>query len=87
MNKLLIATVALVIVFSMPALAVTVFAMPAPGALASPPRFRAIPDVSKNTEANPEHRQFQSTEQQSQNRDAAGQFNDPHWYSNGNASE
>jgi peptide methionine sulfoxide reductase MsrB len=29
----------------------------------------------------------QSTEQQSQNRDAAGQFNDPHSTSNGNASE
>jgi hypothetical protein len=53
----------------------------------SPPRFRAIQDVSKSTEANPEHRQFQSTEQQSQNRDAAGQFNDPHSTSNGNASE
>jgi hypothetical protein len=60
MNKLLIATAALVTVFSMPALpalAVTVFSMPAPATLTSPaPRFRAIPDVAKNTEANPEHR-------------------------------
>ena len=58
MNKLLIATAALVTVFSaLPALAVTVFSMPAPAALiSSAPRFRAIPDVPKNTEANPEHR-------------------------------
>jgi hypothetical protein len=57
MKKLLIATAALVTGFSMPALAVTVFSMPAPAALTSPvPRFRAIPDVSKNTEPNPEHR-------------------------------
>ena len=68
MKKLLIATVALV----------TVFAMPAPGALASPPRFRAIPAVSKNTEANPEHHQVQSTEQRSQSPDGFGEFNDCH---------
>jgi hypothetical protein len=74
MKKLLIATVALV----------TVFAMPAPGALASPPRFRAIPAVSKNTEANPEHRQGQPTEQQDHSQ---SQVNDPYWNSsNGNAS-
>jgi hypothetical protein len=66
MNKLLIATIALVTVFSMPA-----SAMPGPG---SPPRFRDIPDVSRNAEANP---QVQSTEQGSQSWDVTGQINDP----------
>src|SRR6476660_5249540 len=47
MNKLLLATIALVTVFSTPA-----SAMPGPG---SPPRFRDIPDVSRHTPANPEH--------------------------------
>ena len=66
MNKLLIATIALVTVFSTPA-----SAMPGPG---SPPRFRDIPDVSRNAEAN---RQEQSTEQGSQSWDVTGQINDP----------
>jgi hypothetical protein len=68
MNKLLVATFALVTVFSMPASA----ALTGPG---SPPRFRDIPDVSRN--ANPEHHQVQSAEQGSQSRDATGQINDP----------
>ena len=66
MNKLLIATIALVTVFSTPA-----SAMPGPG---SPPRFRDIPDVSRNAEAN---RQEQSTKQGSQSWDVTGQINDP----------
>ena len=69
MNKLLIASMALVTVFSTPALA-----MPGPG---SPPRFRDIPDVSRNAEANTEHRQVQSTEQGNQSWDVTGQVNDP----------
>jgi hypothetical protein len=60
MNKLLVVTIALVPVFSMPASAAL--------AAGSPPRFRAIPDVSRN--------QVQSTEQRSQSRDATGQIND-----------
>jgi hypothetical protein len=67
MNKLLIGTIALVTVFSMPASA-------APG-YPHPPRFRAIPDVTTNTEANPEQRQ--STEQRNQSRDVIGQASDP----------
>jgi hypothetical protein len=39
-----------------------------------PPRFRDIPDVSRNAEANP---QVQSTEQGSQSWDVTGQINDP----------
>jgi len=69
MNKLLIATIALVTVFSTPA-----SAMPGPG---SPPRFRDIPDVSRNTHANPEQHLVQSTEQGSQSWNATGQVNDP----------
>jgi hypothetical protein len=68
MNKLLIATIALVTVFSPPA-----SAMPGPG---SPPMFRDIPDVSMNTHANPEHHLIQSTEQGSQSWNATGQVND-----------
>ena len=64
MNKLLIASIALVTVFSTPA-----SAMPGPG---SPPRFRDIPDISRNTHANPEHHVVQSTEQGSQSWNASG---------------
>lgn len=42
-----------------------------------PPRFRDIPDVSRNTHANPEHHLVQSTEQGSQSWNATGQVNDP----------
>jgi hypothetical protein len=63
MNKLLLATVALVTVFSMPALAV-----PGPS-----PRFRDIPDVSTN----PEHQQVLPSGQDSQSQDTTGQVNDP----------
>ena len=80
MNRLLIATIALVTVFSMPASAVTVFSMPAPAALTGrgpAPQFRDIPDVSRNTKANPEHRQVQSTQPGSQSWDVTGQVNDP----------
>ena len=52
MNNLLLNTIALVTVFSIPASAALA---------ANPPKFRAIPDVSRNVEANPE--QCQSTEQ------------------------
>ena len=45
---------------------------PGPGC---PPQFRAIPQVSKNTEANSEQRQ--STEQRSQSREANEQVNVP----------
>jgi hypothetical protein len=73
MNKLLIAASALVTVFSMPASA----ALTGPG---SPPWFRDTPDVSRNTEANPEHHQVPSTEQRSQSSSAAiGEFNDCHF--------
>ena len=65
MNKLLIGTITLVTVFSMPASA-------APG-YPHPPRFRAIPDVTTNTEANSEQRQ--STEQRSQGGEAIAQVN------------
>jgi hypothetical protein len=68
MNKLLLSTIALVIVFSMPASA-------APG-YPHPPRFRAIPEVSRNTEANSEQRQVQSTEQLRQSGDATAQVNE-----------
>ena len=68
MNKLLVHTIALVSVFSMPASA-------ALAAEYSPPKFRAIPDVSRNMKANPEQRQ--STEQRSQSRDVIGQASDP----------
>lgn len=71
MNKLLVATIALVTAFSMPASA----ALTGPG---SPPRFRDTPDLSRNTEANPEHHQVQSTEQRSQSPDGFGEFNDCH---------
>ena len=69
MNKLLIATIALVTVFSTAASAI-----PGPG---SPPRFRDIPDVSRNTQANPEHHLVQSTEPGSQSWNATGQVNGP----------
>ena len=65
MNKLLLATFALVTVFSMPASAV-----PGPG---SPPRFRDIPDVSTN----PEHQQVLPSGQDSQSQDTTGQVNGP----------
>jgi hypothetical protein len=42
------------------------------------PRFRDIPETSKNTEVNPEHHQVQSTEQRSQSPDGFGEFNDCH---------
>src|SRR6478736_7176941 len=77
MNRLLIATVALVTVFSLPASAVTAFPAPAPASLMGPgsaPRFRDIPDVTRNAEAN---RQQQSTETGSQSWDVTGQINDP----------
>jgi hypothetical protein len=71
MNKLFVATIALVTVFSMPASA----AHTGPG---SHPRFRDVPDVSRNTEANPEHH---ASERLS---NALGGFNrgdpnDPYW--------
>ena len=68
MNKLFLSTIALVTVFSMPAWAVS------PGNCC-PPQFRAIPQVSKNAEANSEQRQ--STEQRSQSREANEQVNVP----------
>ncbi len=68
MNKFFLSTIALVAVFSMPAWAVS----PGPGV---PPQYRAIPQVSKNTEANSEQRQ--STEQRSQSREANEQVNVP----------
>jgi hypothetical protein len=60
--------------FSMSASA---FAMPAPAGHVERgpvPRFRDIPDVSRNAEANP---QVPSTEQGSQSWDVTGQINDP----------
>jgi len=66
MNKLLLA-LALVISFSVPA-----SAFPAP-------RFRAIPEVSPITDANPGQRQFTSIEQWSQSREANDQGSDPYW--------
>ena len=63
MNKLLVATIALVTAFSMPASAALTV-------------FRDIPETSRNTEANPEHHQVQSTEQRSQSQDGFGEFND-----------
>ena len=69
MNKLLVATIALVTAFSMPASAALT---------GSPPPFRDIPETSKNNEANPEHHQVQSTEQRSQSPDGFGEFNDCH---------
>ena len=77
MNRLLIATGALVTVFSLPASAVTAFPAPAPASLMGPgsaPRFRDIPDVPRNAEAN---RQEWSTETGSQSWDVTGQINDP----------
>jgi hypothetical protein len=68
MNNLLLNTIALVAVFSVPASA-------ALAAEYSPPKFRAIPDVSRNMKANPEQRQ--STEQRSMSRDVIGQASDP----------
>jgi hypothetical protein len=71
MNKLLVATFALVSVFSMPASA----ALTPDGV---PPRgFATFQTYPRNTEANPEHHQVQSAEQGSQSRDATGQINDP----------
>jgi hypothetical protein len=70
----------LVTVFSMPASAVTVFSKPASADLIGrgpAPRFSDIPDVSRNAEANPEHRPVQSTQQGSQSWDVTGQINDP----------
>ena len=69
MNKFLVATIALVTAFSMPASAALT---------GSPPRFRDTPETSRNTEANPEHHQLQSTEQRSQIPDGFGEFNDCH---------
>jgi hypothetical protein len=66
MNKLLVATFALVTVFSMPASA----ALTGPG---SPPRFRDIPEVSTN----PEHQQVLPTGQDSQSQDTTDPVNDP----------
>jgi hypothetical protein len=80
MNKLLIAIVALVTVFSLPASAVTVFSGPSAALIGRgpAPRFRDIPDVSRNMEANnPEHRQLPSTEQASQSWTVTGQITDP----------
>ena len=89
MNKLLVATFALVTVFSMPASAV-----PGPG---SPPRFRDIPDVSTNPEHQPvlptgQDSQSQDTTdpvndpaQDSQSQDATGQVNDPAYVTGGGA--
>jgi hypothetical protein len=77
MKKLLIATVALVTVFSMPASA----ALTGRG-----PRLGDIPDVSRNTEASPEHHQLPSNEQWRQDWDAAGQVNDPYSNSSSNGS-
>jgi hypothetical protein len=71
MNKLLVATFALV----------SVFAMPASAALTPdrvPPRgFATFQTYPRNRDANPEHHQVQSAEQGSQSRDATGQINDP----------
>jgi hypothetical protein len=69
MNKLLVGTIALVTVFSMPASAASIGRGP------RPPQVLDIPDVSRNMEANLE--QSQSTEDRSQNRDAADQVNNP----------
>jgi hypothetical protein len=69
MNKLLVATIALVTAFSMPASAALT---------GSPPRIRDIPEKLRNTEANPERHQVQSTEQRSQSPDGFGEFNDCH---------
>jgi len=69
MDRLLIATIALVTVFSISASA---FAMPAPAGHIERglvPRFRDIPNVSRNAEANP---QVQSIEQGSQSWDVTG---------------
>ena len=67
MNKLLlVGTVALVTVFSMPNLAAPIGRGPAPP-------FRDMQDVSKNTD--PEQRQ--SIEEQGQNWDATHPINDP----------
>jgi hypothetical protein len=43
----------------------------------SPPRFRDIPDVSGNMEANIEHHHVLVAEQRSQGQDATGSLNDP----------
>jgi DNA-binding MurR/RpiR family transcriptional regulator len=67
MHKLLVGTIALVTGFSMPAPAASIGRGP------RPPQVRDIPDVSRNMEANLE--QTQSTEDRSQNRDAADQIN------------
>jgi hypothetical protein len=67
MNKLLVGAIALV----------TVFFYARFGGFyrtrSRPPQVRDIPDVSRNMEANLE--QSQSTEERSQNRDAADQVN------------
>ena len=68
MNKLLVGTIALVTVFSMPASAASIGRGP------RPPQVRDIPDVSRTMEAN-NLEQTQSTEDRSQNRDAADQVN------------
>jgi len=69
MKKLLVGTISLVTVFSIPASAGSIGRGP------RPPQVRDIPDVSRNMEANLE--QTQSTEDRSQNRDAADQVNNP----------
>ena len=67
MNKLLVGTIALVTVFSTAASAASIGRGP------RPPQILDIPAVSRNMEANLE--QSQSTEDRSQNRDAADQVN------------
>ena len=62
-----ITSIALVTVFSIPASAASIGRGP------RPPQVRDIPDMSRNMEANLE--QTQSTEDRSQNRDAADQVN------------
>jgi hypothetical protein len=72
MIRLLVATIALVTVFSMPALA----ALTGPG---SAPRVRDIPDLSRKKESNAEDHQVQSTEKRSQTSEGIGEFNDCHF--------
>jgi hypothetical protein len=72
MNKLLVATIASVTVFSTPTSA-------APSGQDAPQRFRDIPDASRNTDPNPEHHRVESTDQRSQSPDAIGQFDDCHF--------
>src|SRR5262245_37425233 len=78
MNKFLTAAVALLTVFSMPATAVSAFPGPSAARIGRGPvpRFRDIPEVSRNMEAtNPEHRQLPRTDDASQNWAVTGQIN------------